>query len=218
MHIRTSFFTALSLIAVVLISPLAVAQETVVGVVERIRGGAVANSVAGIRPLTQGDQILLGEAIQSGVNARVLIRFSDDSTLTLGENALVIIDEFVFAGANDAQSQVIDIVRGVFGYISGQVSRMNAEAVAIRTPVGTIGIRGTEFAGGELFVGMPPGRPHYGFQVQVGAIEVSTPGGAVILDEPGEGTFLPMTQVAAPTPPRIWSEAAAAELEDALAF
>ena len=39
---------------------------------------------------------------------------------------------------------------------------------------------------------MPAGQPHYGFQIQEGAIEVITPQGSVTLDEPGEGTFLPL--------------------------
>ena len=82
----------------------------------------------------------------------------------------------------------------------------------------TIGIRGTVFVGGELTVGMPPGQPHYGFQVTEGAIEVISPGGSVVLDEPGEGTFLPLTAIAAPTPPRQWTEEEAAEAQDALAF
>ena len=43
-------------------------------------------------------------------------------------------------------------------------------------------------------------------------------GGSVVLDEPGEGTFLPLDRVTAPTPVRVWTDAATAEAEDALAF
>ncbi len=47
---------------------------------------------------------------------------------------------------------------------------------------------------------------------------MTSPGGSVALDEPGEGTFLPLTRIAAPTPVRQWTEAEAAEAEAALAF
>ena len=65
---------------------------------------------------------------------------------------------------------------------------------------------------------MPAGQPHYGFQVKEGAIEVTSPGGSVVLDEAGEGTFLPLNRVAAPTPVRQWTAEETAEAEEALAF
>ena len=98
------------------------------------------------------------------------------------------------------------------------MAKLASSDVAFATPVATIGIRGTEFLGGELTVGMPVGQPHYGFQIIEGAIEVIVPGGSVILDQPGEGTFLPLTRVAAPTPVRQWTEEEAAEAVEALAF
>lgn len=106
----------------------------------------------------------------------------------------------------------------MFRFASGQISKLAPSNVTVTTPVATIGIRGTVFLGGELTVGMPPGQPHYGFQVTEGAIEVIAPGGSVVLDEPGEGTFLPLTRIAAPTPVRQWTEEEAAEAQDALAF
>ena len=137
--------------------------------------------------------------------------------MTLGENASITIDELIYAPGGDS-SQLLSIARGVFRIATGEIAKLSPDSVTVTTPVAFVGIRGTEFLGGELTVGMPPGQPHYGFQVSEGAIEVTSPAGSVVLDEPGEGTFLPLTRVAAPTPVRQWTEEEAAEAEAALAF
>lgn len=194
----------------------ALAQQ-VAGQVERQKGAASRSASGVTSDLSQGGQVFVGDEIRTGPKARLEIRFEDQSSLTLGENARVTIDQFVY-GSDRASSQSLAIVRGVFRFATGQIGRSTPGNVDFTTPVATIGIRGTVFRGGELTVGMPPGQPHYGFQVTEGAIEVASPGGSVVLDAPGEGTFLPLNRVAAPTPVRQWTEAEVAEVEAALAF
>lgn len=213
------FLMKLALAVFLVMQPgLSVAQD-VVGVVERIAGQASRTGVDGTSPLALGSPIHRQEGIRTATGSRLLIRFIDRSTLTLGEEAQIYIDDLVYSReAGATQSQQIDIFRGVFGFVSGEVSQLARQNVSLRTPVATIGIRGTEFVGGELTVGMPAGRPHYGFQIRQGAIEVAGPGGSVVLDEPGEGTFLPLIGSAAPTPVQQWTPAEAAEADAALAF
>jgi len=197
---------------------LSFAQE-VVGVVERIAGQASRTGAEGTAPLALGSPIHRQEGIRTTTGSRLLIRFIDNSTLTLGEEAQIHIDDLVYSReAGATQSQRIDIFRGVFGFVSGEVGQLARQNVLLRTPVATIGIRGTEFVGGELTVGMPAGRPHYGFQIRRGAIEVAGPGGSVVLDEPGEGTFLPLFGSPPPTSVRQWTPDEAAEADAALAF
>ena len=196
----------------------AFARDQLAGTVERLRGEAQRISTAGTAGLAVGSQVFVDDVIVTGDDARLIIKFADDSTLTLGEDARIIVDQLVYDTNAGELAQVLDVVQGVFRFATGRVGKQNPSAVAVNTPVATIGIRGTEFIGGELTVGMPPGRPHYGFQVNDGAIEIVTPGGSVTLDEPGEGTFLPMTRIAAPVPPRQWTPAEAQEALDALAF
>jgi hypothetical protein len=211
------FALAMGLLALsLLIGPPVWAQEAV-GHVERQKGAASRVAAAGASDLAQGSQVFIGDEIRTGPDARLLIRFDDQSALTLGENARMSIDEFVYVN-NGGSRQALAIAQGVFRFATGQIGKLRPGDVAFTTPVAAVGIRGTVFLGGELTVGMPPGQPHYGFQVSEGAIEVTSPLGSVILDEPGEGTFLPLTRVAAPTPVRQWTEAEAAEAEAALAF
>lgn len=195
--------------------------ETTAGSVEKFRGSVGAERNGKLTTLGDGSEILSGDKIRTGPNSRLRVRFLDDSTLTVGENAEILIDEMVYVPAGRAPEsgrQAITFVSGVFGYVSGKIGRSVRTEVALTTPVATIGIRGTRVVGGELTVGMPPGMPHYGFQIREGAVEIVTPQGTVILDEPGEGTFLPLAGGKAPTPVRQWTPEEAAEATAALAF
>ena len=187
-----------------------------VGQVERQKGKASRSAAGATSELAQGGRVFIGDEIRTGPGARLQVRFDDQSKLTLGQNARITIDQFVYPPSGG--SQALTIVRGVFRFATGQIGKRVPRNVAFKTPVAIIGIRGTVFLGGELTVGMPAGQSHYGFQLREGAIEVTSPAGSVVLDEPGEGTFLPLTRVAAPTPVRQWTQAEAAEAEAAVAF
>ena len=205
------------LLVVGLLAGLPAQAQQVAGQVERQKGTASRSAAAGIIDLAMGARVYVGDEIRTGPGARLQVRFDDESMLTLGENARITIDQFVYAPSGDS-SQALAIAQGVFRFATGQIGKLMPRDVAFKTPVATVGIRGTVFLGGELTVGMPAGQPHYGFQVTEGAIEVTSPAGSVVLDEPGEGTFLPLTRVAAPTPVRQWTEEEAAEAQAALAF
>jgi len=211
--------TALSIFPILFVfaAGSTLAQESA-GQVERVSGVATSiygsNSVA----LERGSQVFRDDVIETGEGARLEIRFSDGSSFTLGENARIVIDEFVYAPAAKTQQQAIEVFRGVFKFTTGAIGKVGSQSFSFKTPVATIGVRGTTFIGGELTVGMPVGMPHYGFQIKEGAIEVTSPGGSVVLDEPGEGTFLPLSRQAAPTPVRQWTPEEAAEADAAVAF
>lgn len=214
---RSRFRVFLALFLVGMICALPARAQQAAGQVERQKGTASRNAAGATSDLAQGSKVFVGDELSTGPGARLLILFDDESKLTLGENARITIDQFVYAPSGES-SQALAIVVGVFRFVSGNIGNESARDLTFSTPVATIGIRGTEFLGGELTVGMPVGQPHYGFQVNEGEIEVISPGGSVVLDEAGEGTFLPLNRVAAPTPVRQWTEEEAAEAVEALAF
>lgn len=215
MNYRLNLFAGLVVIG--LLAGLPAQAQQAAGQVERQKGTASRSAGADTIDLVQGARVYVGDELRTGPGARLEIRFEDQSILTLGEDARITIDELIYSPGGDS-SQVLTVAHGVFRFVTGRIGELAPSSVAVTTPVASIGIRGTTFLGGELTVGMPPGQPHYGFQVTEGAIEVIAPGGSVVLDEPGEGTFLPLTRVAAPTPVRQWTDEEAAEAQAALAF
>jgi len=191
------------------------------GTVERQKGDATRTQGGETLVLSEGGAVYAGDKIETADGARLIVRFTDSSTLQMGGGAIIEVDEMVYDvhGLTDAKDkQGLKFVEGVFKYISGAISHNDFNSVAITTPVATIGIRGTEFVAGRLTVGMPAGTSHYGYQIREGAIEIIAEGGSVTLDAPGEGTFLPFGRVAAPTPVRQWTAEEAQEADDLLAF
>lgn len=199
----------------------AMAQQ-IAGVIDRQAGQATRTGDSGAaQQLATGAAVYVGDTIETGSDSGLVIRFIDSSELTLSANAEVVIDDLVFSTEPSriaANRQELSLLDGVYRFVSGGVGRNDPDDFTGRTPVATIGIRGTEFVGGELTVGMPAGTSHIGFQVRDGAISVTNDLGGVTLDAPGEGTFIPLDGSAAPTPVRQWTEAEAAEADELLTF
>lgn len=219
------FARALALCAILLglgvAAPALAETQARAGTVVRIKGEASRTAGDTTSALVLGNSVYAGDVIKTGADARLLIRFADASTLQMGAEGQMLVDEMVYDvfGLTDrADHQAVTFVEGVFKYVSGAIARKNYAAVGIDTPTATIGIRGTEFVAGRLTVGMPTGTSHYGYQIRDGAIEIVAPGGSVLLSEPGQGTFLPFDRVAAPTPVRQWTDEEAAEADALLAF
>ncbi|MBM3512733.1 MAG: FecR domain-containing protein [Alphaproteobacteria bacterium] len=62
----------------------------------------------------------------------------------------MVIDAFVFNKEGRRNSVIYNWAAGAFLTKTGAVGKANPEDVAVRTPVVTIGIRGTQFWGGRL--------------------------------------------------------------------
>lgn len=104
------------------------------------------------------DTIAFQQQILTGANSRALIEFRDGSTLEAGPNSAITIDRFVFDPEAGTREKTITISRGVFRLATGlAVSNSNTQ---IRTPLATIGIRGSVVSG---IVPSAPGQPNLFF-------------------------------------------------------
>ena len=94
--------------------------------------------------LTQGSPIHMGETILTAQGSSVQIKLADESILAQGENASQTIDSFIFDPTNaSASSMLVNMAQGTFRMVTGQVGKANPEGIAVKTPLATIGIRGT---------------------------------------------------------------------------
>ena len=87
------------------------------------------------------DDVYLNEVVETGDESALIVKFSDGSKLTLGENAKIVIDSYVFNPASSTGEQAITLTKGAFRFVSGALPKAS---VKITTPAVTIGIRGTE--------------------------------------------------------------------------
>ena len=217
---QSMLFAFLAVLAF-LTSPQWASAQSEIGKVTKLQGSATQTMEGNAAPLTAGSSIFEDALIETGDGARIEIVFIDSSQITLGEKAKLVMDDLVYsftANESGVVAQSFRILDGTFLFLSGAVARTDYDAVTLSTPVATIGIRGTGFFGGPLAAGMPPGEIHYGFMLTEGAIDVTSVEGTVTLDEVNEGTFLPMSGRAAPTPPTQWQQEAIDEAYASVAF
>lgn len=92
------------------------------------------------RLLILGDAVFQNEEIVSGPNGLGFAMFPDQTTLTIAPNSRLVLDRYVYDPASGAGEIGVSLVTGAVRFIGGRISK-SSDAV-IKTPVGTIGIRG----------------------------------------------------------------------------
>ncbi|THB70579.1 MAG: hypothetical protein D6E12_02690 [Desulfovibrio sp.] len=97
------------------------------------------------RALGQRDPVFLEDTIVTGYDAKIQIMFLDGSILVLGPESDMVLNELVYDYEDDDANLInLEAGAGVFRYVSGGIVRRNTEAFELDTPLGMIGIRGTE--------------------------------------------------------------------------
>lgn len=129
------------------ITPPASAPPVAVRSIGRVESveGAVRSAAAGPAVLRPGSPVHEGEVIETGPDGRLLIRFDDGTTLSTGPGARIVLDELVYDPPAGKASFVLSVLKGTFLYVTGLIAGTSPEGVEVRTPAGTIGIRGTAF-------------------------------------------------------------------------
>ncbi|MDX2218708.1 MAG: FecR domain-containing protein [Burkholderiales bacterium] len=110
-----------------------------VGEVSALRNGQVV-------PLTIGATVENRDSLRVGTASSAQIRFSDDSIVALRAGTEFKVENYTFTGREGAGSQaVFNLVRGGFRTLTGLIGRTNRENYLMRTPISTLGIRGTSY-------------------------------------------------------------------------
>jgi ferric-dicitrate binding protein FerR (iron transport regulator) len=108
---------------------------------------AVRNQVMGARasgqeqPLATGNPVYQNQTISTGANSVAQLLFTDQTTLSIGQRSQVTLDRYVYdPGRASGGGATVSMARGAMRFVSGSQDPRNYE---VRTPVATIGVRGT---------------------------------------------------------------------------
>ena len=160
---------------------IAVAETTTVGAVDKVQAHVDATQAGQTRALVVKSEVYFKDRCHSREGARLQATLKDGTQLTLGENATVVVDEFIYDPVMSRGELSIRVVKGAFLYVGGRIEGVNGANVQIRTPVGAIGLRGTTVWGGPIDKG-------YGVIVLSGEVTVTGRRGTVTLKQ-GQGTM-----------------------------
>ncbi len=110
-------------------------------------------------PLRRGTGIESGDTIETG-NGRAQIRFRDGHFVSLQPDTTFRVDEFEYEEEKQEGKGFFSLLKGGLRAISGLIGRRDRDAYRLKTPVATIGIRGTEYLvklNGGLYVNVGDG-------------------------------------------------------------
>lgn len=242
MNMCNRLFFSTILTAIIAGASLASAQGVQVGVNAAVKGDVTILSQGEIEAAQAvvSEAVFLGDEVNSMRISSLQVLLNDATTFTVGPDCVLTIDEFVYDPAQSNNSMKASVTKGVFRFMSGNVSKSNANGVTIDSPVASMGVRGTVVEGvvgpeaveltrrsgalprgmnidpenATMFILRGPG-PRSNSNDRKGLIDVSSGGKTVTVDRPGMATFVGATG-AQPTDPFPVPDSVFAALSDKL--
>ncbi|HUA54356.1 MAG TPA: FecR domain-containing protein, partial [Candidatus Sulfotelmatobacter sp.] len=119
-----------------------------IGRVETVQGTVTATHPDGsTKVLAFGDPVFLNDTLESQHGSAVGLVFADKTSFVLGEAGRIHLDDMVYRQGSTDGHLAVSVLKGLFGFATGEIATLHNDAMSVRTPVGTIGIRGTVVAG-----------------------------------------------------------------------
>lgn len=187
-----------------------IAAQDPVGKVVAIRGRVVAlDTSSGSRRLAMKTPIFLKETIKTG-SGRVQLLFKDRTIITLGPKTELTIRKYLWQPDDTTSAIETYVKEGSFRIMGGSITRTAPDNFKTNTPSGTIGIRGSMYAGivkGNLLEVFFQGGKGIFVKNDFGVVEIRRPGFGTVV----RGRNSP------PEPPQKTNPEKLNELENTLA-
>ena len=105
--------------------------------------------------LAKGDTVVVGDTVTTGEAARAQLLMLDGAKIAIRPMSRLLIEEFNYSGPDAGAGQAIisssdersvtSLLKGGFRTITGAIGKENQASYEVRTPVGVLGIRGTDY-------------------------------------------------------------------------
>lgn len=184
-HSATRLAIAGTVLAMLLAPGFAGAANKRAGTVWMLKGQVVVQSAAATdRRLRLGDDVSNGDTVSSSDGSEAVLKMDDGAMLALRPNTLFKIENVKRPDETGA-AFVVSLLRGGLRIITGLTGKRAPNAYQVRTPVATIGIRGTDHEPYVLPSGTQIGRNPAGTydKVNLGATFIETNKGLTDLQQ-----------------------------------
>lgn len=166
------------------------------GHVSRIQGTAFAQQGREMHELALHSMVQRGDTLKTGPGARLELTMLDETRLTLGADTEFVLERYDLGRQQGAGAVLLKLTKGAFRLATGELSALRGGPFEVGTPLGIIGIRGTDFWGGflnagELSVLLIAGKGVY-IKNDAGMCEIMQHGHGVTLRSRGEPPPAPM--------------------------
>ena len=123
----------------------AFAQERAIGQVKTMEGVVSIERGGASRTANVGDSLTQSDVLRTGARSSVGVTFRDSSMLSLGPDTVLSLDSFQFDDTTHEGAFESSLRKGTLAVKSGQIVRQTPGAMKVKTPLGILGVRGTEF-------------------------------------------------------------------------
>src|SRR6516162_2964587 len=117
-------------------------RSTTIGVAASITPSAEGGVGTVFQTLAPGSELQASETVRTGDGGKADLVFIDRTNLTVGPTSEVVLDKFVYDPVGNKGKVVVQATRGAFRFATGT---QDHSAYQIKTPYGSLGVRGTEF-------------------------------------------------------------------------
>ncbi len=116
-----------------------------VGAVVESSGSVVAVDNRKIsRKLLKGAPIYLGDKVITGEDGSVRMKMIDDAVLDLRCFSIMVIEQYDLE--TTTRRSILNLLQGSLKKVSGKIGKMAEDVYQLKTPVASVGVRGTEYA------------------------------------------------------------------------
>lgn len=144
-NIMRRFMTSAVLLALAGLPLLSQAQTEAVGTVKTVTGDAWVMTTGQRVKAQAGTAVFLGSQLKTAKSGSMGVTFRDNTLMSFGPDTELTVDEYLFAPAKGQYKLGARLDKGSLNYLSGVIAKLKPEAVTVKTPTGTIGVRGTQF-------------------------------------------------------------------------
>lgn len=144
-----------SLLLLILFSQLAFAG---IGKISSFKGSIQIQRGSENIKATLGLDIEKKDIINTRNNSNIIIKFKDNTIVTVGKNSTLIIEEYIYDTNNTKKSKTsFNFSRGTFKSITGIIGKIHPEKFKLHTKTANIGIRGTTIIGNQEIIACTSG-------------------------------------------------------------
>ena len=116
-----------------------------VGVVVARRGRAIAVGADRIsRKLSAGQPVYLGDKLVTGEDGFLRLRMVDNALLDLRCFSIMVIEQYNLKPSN--RRSILNLLQGSLRKVSGEIGKWKEDIYELKTPLASVGVRGTEYA------------------------------------------------------------------------
>ncbi len=120
------------------------------GHVSRVQGSAFARQGGELRPLALNSSVKREDTLLTTVGSRLELTMLDETRLTLGAETEFVLERYDLGRQQGAGAVLLKLTKGAFRLVTGELSALRGGPFEVSTPLGVIGIRGTDFWGGFI--------------------------------------------------------------------